>query len=349
MGNAFSSHKECEQSCLLTFFFKVLPSFHVRASSSGWRLPHCSSPNSLFEGRGSYDPSPCPNFYPIRPFYLCFYVCSFASAILHFCRVYIWINSVSILTILRIFKESCFDPPSLCMLPFWLLVASLAWSAAIPLMQCPYYQYTGAHFADNGRMASWVNPLVLVQWTTGLKLITQGSLDTTLTAKPTPGLAVLINFSFSIKAWTACIIYSSGIAATQLFVLVFWLPREKFIFCLNLWNWTHCAFLCFSSQMPAFQPVLQSPHLTSRQSPSAGLCRKTKTTRSSVLCLCSLLQTKLKTTPQRTRNSQSQDFHLAQTTLCPSLPCVMAQKAFLPPFMCKQVIIKPTQGIDIDN
>ena len=33
---------------------------------------------------------------------------------------------------------------------FWLLVASLVRGVAMPLMQCPYYQYTGANFADLG-------------------------------------------------------------------------------------------------------------------------------------------------------------------------------------------------------
>ena len=28
----------------------------------------------------------------------------------------------------------------------------IGWDAAMPLMQCPPYQYTGAHFADLGRM-----------------------------------------------------------------------------------------------------------------------------------------------------------------------------------------------------
>ena len=37
-------------------------------------------------------------------------------------------------------------------LPFWLLVASLVRGAAMLLMHCPYYQYTGAHFADLERM-----------------------------------------------------------------------------------------------------------------------------------------------------------------------------------------------------
>ena len=37
-------------------------------------------------------------------------------------------------------------------LPFWLLVASLVRGKAMPLMQCPYYKYTCAHFADLGRM-----------------------------------------------------------------------------------------------------------------------------------------------------------------------------------------------------
>ena len=37
-------------------------------------------------------------------------------------------------------------------LPFWLLVASLVRGVAMLLMQCPDYQYTGAHFADLRRM-----------------------------------------------------------------------------------------------------------------------------------------------------------------------------------------------------
>ena len=28
----------------------------------------------------------------------------------------------------------------------------IGWDAAMPLMQCPPYQYTGTHFADLGRM-----------------------------------------------------------------------------------------------------------------------------------------------------------------------------------------------------
>ena len=28
----------------------------------------------------------------------------------------------------------------------------IGWDAAMPLMQCPSYQYTGTHFADLGRM-----------------------------------------------------------------------------------------------------------------------------------------------------------------------------------------------------
>jgi len=34
----------------------------------------------------------------------------------------------------------------------WLLVPSLVEGAAVPLIQCPYYQYNGACFADLGRM-----------------------------------------------------------------------------------------------------------------------------------------------------------------------------------------------------
>ena len=44
------------------------------------------------------------------------------------------------------------DFRSLHMLPFWLLVASLVRGTATPLMQCPYYQYTGAHFTKLRRM-----------------------------------------------------------------------------------------------------------------------------------------------------------------------------------------------------
>ena len=35
---------------------------------------------------------------------------------------------------------------------FWLLVASVDRGVAMSLMQCPYYQYTGTHFANLGRM-----------------------------------------------------------------------------------------------------------------------------------------------------------------------------------------------------
>ena len=42
---------------------------------------------------------------------------------------------------------------SLASAAFWLLVASLVKDAAMLLMQCPYYQYTGTHFADLGRMS----------------------------------------------------------------------------------------------------------------------------------------------------------------------------------------------------
>ena len=72
-------------------------------------------------------------------------------------------------------------------LPFWLLVASFVRSAAVPLLQCPNYQYTGAHFTDLGRMAGWINPQVLIQWPTGLELRTRGSQAITPTTKPTPG------------------------------------------------------------------------------------------------------------------------------------------------------------------
>ena len=41
---------------------------------------------------------------------------------------------------------------SLHVQPFWLLVASLVRCTAMPLKQVPYYQYTGAHFADLRRM-----------------------------------------------------------------------------------------------------------------------------------------------------------------------------------------------------
>jgi len=40
-----------------------------------------------------------------------------------------------------------------------LLVASFSrGETAVPLMQCPYHQYTGTHFADLRRMISSVNP-----------------------------------------------------------------------------------------------------------------------------------------------------------------------------------------------
>ena len=35
---------------------------------------------------------------------------------------------------------------------FWLLVASLVRGTAMPLMQCPYYRYTGAHFTNLRRL-----------------------------------------------------------------------------------------------------------------------------------------------------------------------------------------------------
>jgi len=44
------------------------------------------------------------------------------------------------------------NTPSLRVQHFWLLAASLVRGADMPLMQCPYYQYTGTHFADLGRM-----------------------------------------------------------------------------------------------------------------------------------------------------------------------------------------------------
>ena len=53
------------------------------------------------------------------------------------------------------------------MLPFWLLVASLVRDAAMQLMQCPYYQYTGAHFADLGRMTGCQPP--------GVNLVANGT------------------------------------------------------------------------------------------------------------------------------------------------------------------------------
>ena len=42
-------------------------------------------------------------------------------------------------------------------------------------MQCSYYQYTGAHFTDLGRMKCFVIPLVLIQRPEGLELRTLGS------------------------------------------------------------------------------------------------------------------------------------------------------------------------------
>ena len=47
---------------------------------------------------------------------------------------------------------------------FWLLVASLVRGTAMPLIQWPCYQYTGARFANLRRKTGWVNPLVLIQW-----------------------------------------------------------------------------------------------------------------------------------------------------------------------------------------
>ena len=81
--------------------------------------------------------------------------------------------------------------PSLRVQPFWLLVASLVRGVDMPLMQCPYYQCTGTHFTDLGRMTGWVNPLVLIQRKTGLELRTLGSQATTITAKPTSGLNLI--------------------------------------------------------------------------------------------------------------------------------------------------------------
>ena len=72
-------------------------------------------------------------------------------------------------------------------LPFWLLVASLVRGTAMPLMQFPYYQYTGSHFTNLRRMTGWVNRVVLIQWKTGLKLKNLGSQATTQNTKPTPG------------------------------------------------------------------------------------------------------------------------------------------------------------------
>ena len=51
----------------------------------------------------------------------------------------------------------------------------------------PFGCYTGTHFAVLRRMTGWVNPLVLIQWITGLELRTWGSQATTLTTKQTPG------------------------------------------------------------------------------------------------------------------------------------------------------------------
>ena len=43
----------------------------------------------------------------------------------------------------------------------WVLVASLDRDLAMPLIQCPYCQYTGTHFADFGRMTGRVKPIHL--------------------------------------------------------------------------------------------------------------------------------------------------------------------------------------------
>ena len=47
---------------------------------------------------------------------------------------------------------------SLCSTRLW--VTSLAEGVVVPLMKCSYYQYTGTHFANLGRMTGWVNLLV---------------------------------------------------------------------------------------------------------------------------------------------------------------------------------------------
>ena len=71
----------------------------------------------------------------------------------------------------------------------------IGWDAAMPLMQCPPYKYTGAYFADFGRMTDRVNLLVyfVIQRPTGLELRTLGSKAATLTTKPTPGLILSDN------------------------------------------------------------------------------------------------------------------------------------------------------------
>ena len=56
-----------------------------------------------------------------------------------------------------------------------MLVASLVRDVAMPLKQCPYYQYAGAHFTDLGRMTGCQPHLVSIQRPTGLKLRTRGS------------------------------------------------------------------------------------------------------------------------------------------------------------------------------
>ena len=75
----------------------------------------------------------------------------------------------------------------------------IGWDAAMLLMQCPPYQYTGAHFADLGRMTGWLNLLVyLIQQPTGLELRILVSQANTLTTKPTPGYNFRLNSDFCI-------------------------------------------------------------------------------------------------------------------------------------------------------
>ena len=65
-----------------------------------------------------------------------------------------FVNVLRFLYVIRVNNncESHLTHSSHRVLPFWLLVAPLVRGAAMPLMQCPYYQYIGAHFADLGRM-----------------------------------------------------------------------------------------------------------------------------------------------------------------------------------------------------
>ena len=130
-------------------------------------------------------------------------------------------------------------------LPFWLLVASLVRGAAMPLMQCPYYQYTGAHFANFRRMTGWVNPLVLIQWPTELELRTLGSQATTFTVKPTPSLSERWKVSkgkSSLKGWR---LRQASLSTVSKFAFINWVYSKggvwplKIVICSLFQNYTY--------------------------------------------------------------------------------------------------------------